>query len=186
VAILRRRAGHHQLQKSLRGAIQRPTPAMHDSHQAHQLGSHQGDRYQSAVFDLRLHRTGRQNADSATNSNGFRRLECPFEEHRRSMAEVVYQSYQMRFSFDPRKSKRLRANPKRGIGFEEAQEVFSRPYWLDRRSDVPEQYVAVGWVGDRLFSVISEFRQEEESQILHLVTPWKSTKEEVRLYEENS
>jgi uncharacterized DUF497 family protein len=92
----------------------------------------------------------------------------------------------MRFSFDPRKSKRLRANPKRGIGFEEAQEVFSRPYWLDRRSDVPEQYVAVGWVGDRLFSVIFEFRQEEESQILHLVTPWKSTKEEVRLYEENS
>ena len=91
----------------------------------------------------------------------------------------------MRFSFDPRKSKRLRANPKRGIGFEEAQEVFSRPYWLDRRSDVPEQYLAVGWVGDRLFSVIFEFRQEEETEILHLVTLWKSTKEEVRLYEEN-
>ena len=91
----------------------------------------------------------------------------------------------MRFSFDPRKSKRLRANPKRGIGFEEAQEVFSRPYWLDRRSDAPEQYLAVGWVGDRLFSVIFEFRQEEETEILHLVTLWKSTKEEVRLYEEN-
>jgi uncharacterized DUF497 family protein len=45
----------------------------------------------------------------------------------------------MRFSFDPRKSKRLRANKRRGIGFEEAQEVFSRPYWLDRRSEVPEQ-----------------------------------------------
>ena len=28
----------------------------------------------------------------------------------------------MRFSFDPRKSKRLRENPRRGIGFEEAQE----------------------------------------------------------------
>jgi uncharacterized DUF497 family protein len=92
----------------------------------------------------------------------------------------------MRFSFDPRKSKRLRANPKRGIGFEEAQEVFSRPYWLDRRSDVPEQYLTVGWVGDRLFSVIFEFRHEEETEILHLVTLWKSTKEEVRLYEENS
>jgi uncharacterized DUF497 family protein len=52
----------------------------------------------------------------------------------------------MRFSFDPRKSKRLRANPKRGIGFEEAQELFARPYWLDRRSDVPEQFLAVGWV----------------------------------------
>jgi len=41
----------------------------------------------------------------------------------------------MRFSFDARKSQRLRANPKRGIGFEEGQELFSRPYWLDQRSD---------------------------------------------------
>ena len=92
----------------------------------------------------------------------------------------------MRFSFDPRKSNRLRANPKRGIGFEEVQELFSRPYWLDQRTDVPEQYLAVGWVAGRLFSVILEFRRDEEGEILHLVTLWKSTKEEVRLYEENS
>ncbi len=92
----------------------------------------------------------------------------------------------MRFSFDIRKSKRIRANPKRGIGFEEAQELFSQPYWLDQRSDVPEQYVAVGWVGERLYSVILEFREDEQGEILHLVTLWKSTKEEIRLYEENS
>jgi uncharacterized DUF497 family protein len=92
----------------------------------------------------------------------------------------------MRFTFDPRKSERLRANPARGIGFEESWEVFSRPYWLDRRSDVPEQYLAVGWVGGKLYSVIFEFREDESGEILHLVTLWKSTKEEVRLYEENS
>jgi uncharacterized DUF497 family protein len=92
----------------------------------------------------------------------------------------------MRFSFDSRKSKRLRANPRRGIGFEEAQELFSRPYWLDQRSDVPEQHVAVGWVGDRMYSVIFEIREDEEGEILHLVTLWRSTKEEVRSYEENS
>jgi uncharacterized DUF497 family protein len=92
----------------------------------------------------------------------------------------------MRFSFDPRKSKRLRANPRRGIGFEEAQELFSRPYWLDQRSDVPEQYLAIGWVGGRLYSVIFEFRKDQEGEILHLVTLWRSTKEEIRLYEENS
>jgi uncharacterized DUF497 family protein len=92
----------------------------------------------------------------------------------------------MRFSFDPRKSQRLRANPRRGIGFEEAQEIFSRPYWLDQRSDVPEQYRAIGWVGDRLYSVIFEVREDKEGEILHLVTLWKSTKEEIRLYEENS
>jgi len=92
----------------------------------------------------------------------------------------------MRFSFDPRKSKRLRANPRRGIGFEEGRELFSRPYWLDRRSDAPEQFLAVGWVHDRLYSVIFEVREDDEGEILHLVTLWKSTKEEIRLYEENS
>ena len=92
----------------------------------------------------------------------------------------------MRFSFDSRKSQRLRANPRRGIGFEEAEELFSRPYWLDQRSDVPEQYLAVGWVGDRLFSVIFEVREDKEGEILHLVTLWRSTKEEIQLYEDNS
>ena len=92
----------------------------------------------------------------------------------------------MRFSFDPRKSQRLRANPLRGIGFEEVRELFSKPYWLDQRSDVPEQYLAVGWVGDRLYSVIFEVRADEEGEFLHLVTLWRSTKEEIRLYEENS
>ena len=54
--------------------------------------------------------------------------------------------------------------------------MFSRAYWLDRRSDVPEQFLAVGWVGGRLFSVIFEFREDEEGEILHLVTLWRSTK----------
>ena len=66
--------------------------------------------------------------------------------------------------------------------------MFSRPYWLDQRSDVPEQYVAVGWVGDRMYSVIFEMREDENGEILHLITLWRSTKEkeEVRAYEENS
>jgi uncharacterized DUF497 family protein len=54
----------------------------------------------------------------------------------------------MRFRFDEHKSARLRANPKRGIGLEEAQEVFSHPYYL--------------------------------------VTLWKATKQEQKLYEEHS
>ncbi len=37
----------------------------------------------------------------------------------------------MRFHFDVRKSKQLRANPRRGIGFEDAQEIFSHPFYLD-------------------------------------------------------
>jgi hypothetical protein len=53
-------------------------------------------------------------------------------------------------------------------------------------SSVPEQFLAVGWVGDRLYSVIFEVGADEEGEILRLVTLWRSTKEEIRLYEENS
>jgi uncharacterized DUF497 family protein len=92
----------------------------------------------------------------------------------------------MRFDFDPRKSQRLRANPRRGIGFEEAQAIFARPYFLDQRSDVPEQYCAIGWVEERLFSVVFEIREDEEGEFYHLVTLWKSTSEEEQLYAEST
>jgi len=92
----------------------------------------------------------------------------------------------MRFHFDARKSERLRRNPKRGIGFEEAQEIFSRPYYQDRRSDMPEQYRAIGWVRGKLFALIFEIREDDSGEFYHLVTLWRATREEQHLYEENS
>lgn len=89
----------------------------------------------------------------------------------------------MRFHFDAFKSRRLRTNPGRGIGFEEAQEIFSKPYYLDQRSDLPEQYRAIGWVKERLYSLIFEVRVDDEGEYYHLVTLWKATKEEQELYE---
>ena len=91
----------------------------------------------------------------------------------------------MRFHFDPHKSRRLRANPNRGSGFEEAQEIFSRPYCLDQRSDVPEQYCAIGWVEQRMYSLIIEMREDEEGEFYHLVTLWQATREEEKLYDDN-
>jgi uncharacterized DUF497 family protein len=92
----------------------------------------------------------------------------------------------MRFQFDEGKSEWLRGNPKRGVGFEEVQEVFSHAYYLDSRSDWPEQYRAIGWVGQRLYAVIFEVRKDEDGEYYHLVTLWKATREEQRLYEEHS
>ena len=92
----------------------------------------------------------------------------------------------MRFKFDPEKSRLLRANPKRGIGFEEAQEMFARPYYQDQRSDMPEQFRAIGWVGQTLFTVIFEVREDDEGEFYHMVTLWRATREEESLYEENS
>jgi len=37
-----------------------------------------------------------------------------------------------------------------------------------------------------MYSVIFEVREDEAGEIVHLVTLWRSTKEEIRLYEENS
>ena len=91
----------------------------------------------------------------------------------------------MRFDFDPGKSRRLRENPRRGIGFEEIQEIFMRPYYQDQRSEFPEQYRAIGWVGERLYSLIFEVREDDEGEYYHLVTLWKSTREERKLYAEN-
>jgi uncharacterized DUF497 family protein len=92
----------------------------------------------------------------------------------------------MRFHFDLRKSARLRANPKRGIGFEEVQQVFSHLYYLDERSELPVQQRAIGWVGDQLFTVIFEIREDDDGEYYHLVTLWKATKQEQQLYEEHS
>ncbi len=91
----------------------------------------------------------------------------------------------MRFKFDKEKSVALRANPKRGIGFEEAQEVFDHPYYLDRREDPSEQYRAIGWVSGHLYSVIYESREDAQGEYYHLVTLWKATTQELKLYEEN-
>jgi uncharacterized DUF497 family protein len=91
----------------------------------------------------------------------------------------------MRFHFDSGKSRRLRENPQRGIGFEEAQEIFSQPYYLDRRSDLPEQWRAIGWVGARLYSLIFEVHEDEEGEFYHLVTLWQATREEEKLYDDN-
>jgi uncharacterized DUF497 family protein len=76
----------------------------------------------------------------------------------------------MRFEFDPRKSRLLRQNRRRGIGFEEARRIFEHSYYLDQRSDLPNQYRAIGWVEERLYTVIFEIRQDAEGEYYHLVT----------------
>lgn len=74
----------------------------------------------------------------------------------------------------------------RGIGFEEAREMFGHPYYQDRRSDDPEQYRAIGWVSGRLFTLIFEIREDPQGEYYHLVTLWQATEQERQLYEANA
>ena len=92
----------------------------------------------------------------------------------------------MRFRFSKAKSQSLQRNPRRGVGFEEAQEIFEHPYYQDQRADDPEQYRAIGWVKGRLFTVIFEIREDRMGEYCHLVTLWQATPQERRLYEENA
>ena len=92
----------------------------------------------------------------------------------------------MRFRFSNAKSDTLRKNPRRGIGFEEAQEIFEHPYYQDQRSDDPEQYRAIGWVKGRLFTLIFEIREDRLGEYYRLVTLWRATEPERRLYEANA
>jgi uncharacterized DUF497 family protein len=91
----------------------------------------------------------------------------------------------MRFKFDRRKSEALKRNSKRGFDFEEAREVWEHPHYIDQRSDNPEQYRAIGWARGQLISVIFEVRNDSEGEYCRLVTLWRSTQEERKLYEEN-
>lgn len=88
----------------------------------------------------------------------------------------------MRFKFDKIKSQKLKADRRRKIDFTEVQEIWSHNHYVDCRSDVPEQYRAIGWVKGKLYSVIYEVRQDSQGEYLHLVTLWKSTNREEELY----
>jgi uncharacterized DUF497 family protein len=72
------------------------------------------------------------------------------------------------------------------LGLEEAQEILTRPYYQDQRSDDPEQQRAIGWAGDRLFTVIFEIREDGLGESWRLVTLWRATREEQELYVANS
>ena len=92
----------------------------------------------------------------------------------------------MRFKYDKTKSKKLRKDPRRKIGFNEVKEIWTHYHYIDRRSDDPEQFRAIGWVKGILYTVIYEVREDDEGEYYHLVTLWKSTKQEENLYEQYS
>jgi uncharacterized DUF497 family protein len=89
----------------------------------------------------------------------------------------------VRFKFDKRKSAKLRDDKRRGIGFEEAVALFNQDYYIEQRSDLPEQWLAIGWVEGRLISLVFEYRKDEDGEYQHLVTLWPSSKQEQRIYE---
>jgi uncharacterized DUF497 family protein len=90
----------------------------------------------------------------------------------------------MRFEFDPEKNREVIR--KLGVSLKQATEIFDQVYIVDRKSDDPEQYRAIGWCEGRLCSVIFEIRLDADGEYYHLVTAWKSTEQEEQSYAENA
>ena len=89
----------------------------------------------------------------------------------------------VRVNWDRKKSELLRRE--RGIGFDEALEVFNQPYVVQHKTDDPEQYKAIGFVKGRLVTLIVEVRHDDSGEYEWLVTLWKSTASEAKVYEQN-
>jgi len=89
----------------------------------------------------------------------------------------------MRFDFEREKSRDVKQ--KHGVSLREAREIFDQVYVVDRKSDNPEQFRAIGWCRGRLCSVSFEVRRDSEGEYHHLVTAWKATAPEEQSYAEN-
>lgn len=86
----------------------------------------------------------------------------------------------MRFQFDENKSRKVQE--KHGISLGDAQQIFDQVHIVDRKSDNPEQFRAIGWCRDRRCSVIFEIRRDHEGDYYRLITAWKATKQEEDAY----
>ena len=66
----------------------------------------------------------------------------------------------MRFDWDNHKSQLLQQN--RGYSLEEISVVLAGDYVEQVKRDDPEQFIAIGYLGNTLLSVIYEVRYDEE------------------------
>jgi uncharacterized DUF497 family protein len=83
-------------------------------------------------------------------------------------------------------SKRQLVLKKRQIDFFELSELLYSPYVEDRRSDDPRQYRIIGLAKRRFLTFIVEYREDELGEFLWVVTAWKSTKQEIKNYEQET
>ncbi|NCJ08286.1 hypothetical protein GS597_17595 [Synechococcales cyanobacterium C] len=88
----------------------------------------------------------------------------------------------MRFDWDDRKSQLLQQN--RGYSLAEVAGVLAADYVEQIKRDDPEQFIAIGYLGNTLLSVIYEIRFDGEGEYVWQITYWRSTKREREIYEQ--
>ena len=101
---------------------------------------------------------------------------------------VWYNSYtsKLRIKYNLEKSLALKSNPKRGASFEDAQEIFLHHNCEDMKNDDPIQFRIIGWIKGQLYTLIYEVRNDSKGEYFHLITLWKSTTQERKIYEKET
>lgn len=90
----------------------------------------------------------------------------------------------MRINWDDAKSEKLKRE--RGLSLEEASVIIENPGPVtDKKSDDPEQSYAIGFAYGRLITLIFEIREDVDGEFIWLVTYWKATKAETKIYEQS-
>lgn len=72
----------------------------------------------------------------------------------------------------------------RGYSLEEVSGILAGDYVEQMKQDNPEQFIAIGYLGNNLLSVIYEIRFDDEGEYVWLITYWKSTRREREIYEQ--
>lgn len=67
---------------------------------------------------------------------------------------------------------------------EEVATILAGDHVERMKQDDPEQFIAIGCLGNDIVSVIYEIRYDDEGEYIWLITYWKSTKREREIYEE--
>lgn len=95
----------------------------------------------------------------------------------------------MKFEWDPQKEK---ANiSKHGVTFEQASYVFADPFALnqydDEHSDDEARWVMLGkTLSEVLLVVVHTFREENDTEVVRIISARKATKKEKQAYHKRS
>ena len=91
----------------------------------------------------------------------------------------------MKVEWDEEKNDWLKRHPERGVvgGFEPVQTIFNQDYVPMVNPKHPDQLRAIGYVANRLVTLVYEDISDENEEIYFLRTYWLATREETAIYD---